>query len=168
MKIDDVEKGLAVWMSVGGDDRLCVVLTNPEPGCDDDGTELGWKVVTYDVGTQVITEHNDCRRARDDDDLFYRRPQHSNPSLAAAIAALGEAMLNYADVAADRATRQARCEYEALRNEAASHVIRVHQDYNVMLRQLHAVLDVPTFVLSADAQCAAIRRILAYYEESGE
>jgi hypothetical protein len=165
-------------MSVGGEDRLCVVLTNPLPVYDDDGTEIGWKVATYDVGKHIMTEHHDCRRARDDDDLFHLRPQHSNPSFAATIAAFGEAMLDYADVAVNaelaaafanhnEAMQRKQQEYEALRDDASAQIIGTHQYYRRLLKQIRAVLEVPPFVLNADAQCAAIRRILAH-EESGE
>ena len=178
MKIDELEKGLAVWMSVGGDDRLCVVLTNPEPVCDDDGTELGWKVVTYDVGTQVMTEHNDRQAIFDDEDLFHRRPQHSNPSFSATIAAFGAAMLDYADVAVNaelaavfanhtEAMQRKQQEYETLLKDSGTQLIGTHQYYRRLLTQIRAVLEVPPYALNADAQCDIIRRILAH-EESGK
>jgi hypothetical protein len=174
MKIHELEKGQAVWMSVGGEDRLCVVLSDPDP-IYEGGEEVGWKVVTYDVGRQIITEHNDCRRARDDDDLFHRRPQHSNPSFAATIAAFGEAMLDYADVAvnAERAAvyvnhteamQRMQGEYDALRNAAAEQRTAVLHHYRTLLKQIRAVLEVPPFVLNAESQCAAIQRILAHEE----
>jgi uncharacterized protein len=86
-------------------------------------------------------------------------------------------MLDYADVAVNaelaavfanhtEAMQRTQQEYDALRNAAAEQRAAVLHHYRTLLKQIRAVLEVPPYALDADAQCAAIQRILDHEEQA--